>query len=298
LFEDGRAVGVRAKVADGWTRDLRARAVVDASGRRCLLARQLRIIRKDPDFDQFAVSSWFHGVKQPPERLKGFTLFYFVGLPKGWAWQIPLRNGITSVGVVVEKRDFQKAGRSEAEFFYSLVGRSLNFTDAMKDAERIRRWQIHGDYSYKVDKFAGPGWLLVGDALRFIDPIFSSGVDVALYSAKFAYEALKEGFATGDEGRSFARYEQRVGPGIEVFYEMIDMFYTTQNLFSSFTMRRQWREMMVRAHQGNPYVPETQRRTRRLLDAMHRAHKVVMSDPNNLLRPWSFDTILEKSRSD
>jgi flavin-dependent dehydrogenase len=297
LFEEGRAVGVRANVADGWSRDLRARAVVDASGRRCVLARQLRMIRKDPSFDQFAVSSWFQGVKQPPERLSGFTLFYFLGLPKGWAWQIPLRNGVTSVGVVVEKRDFQKAGRSEEEFFYSLVRRSRNFTEAMQNAQPIRDWQVHGDYSYKTDTFAGPGWLLVGDALRFIDPVFSSGVDVALYSAKFAYEAMKEAWETGDEARAFERYQERVGPGVDVFYEMIDTFYLYQNLFTLFTMRRRWREMMVKAHQGNPYLPETQRRTRKLLDAMHEAHERIMADSNNLLHPWALDRILERSRS-
>ena len=69
----------------------------------------------------------------------------------------------------------------------------------MKDAERIRPFWIEGDYSYKVDRFAGPGWLLVGDALRFVDPIFSSGVDVALFSALYAYETIPR-CADGERG--------------------------------------------------------------------------------------------------
>ena len=99
LFEEGRAVGVRAEVSDGWERDLRAKVIVDATGRRCLLANQLGMKHKDPNFNQFVISSWFRGVKQPPKRYEGFTLFYFLGLNQGWTWHIPLRNGITSMGV-------------------------------------------------------------------------------------------------------------------------------------------------------------------------------------------------------
>jgi len=180
LFEGDRAVGVRAKVSDGWERDLRAKVVVDATGRRCFLATQLKLKKKDPNFNQFCIYSWFEGVKQPPKRLEGFTLFYFIGLNQAWSWHIPLRQGKASMGVVVDKEDFQKSGKSHEEFFYSLVHRNLTFTDAMRDAVRVRPWWVEGDYSYQVERFAGPGWLLIGDALRFVDPIFSSGVDVAI----------------------------------------------------------------------------------------------------------------------
>src|SRR5207247_2651332 len=105
------------------------------------------------------------------------------GLGRAWAWQIPLRDGVTSVGVVTDKRDFQKSGKSHEEFFNGLVVRNPTLELTMREAERVRPWYIEADYSYQMETGAGPGWLLIGDAFRFVDPIFSWGVDVALHSA-------------------------------------------------------------------------------------------------------------------
>ena len=90
-------------MTDGWQRDLYAKMIVDASGRRCFLANQLKMKKKDRSFNQFCIYSWFQNVTEPPERYKGFTLFYFLGLNQGWTWHIPLRNGNTSLGIVVDK---------------------------------------------------------------------------------------------------------------------------------------------------------------------------------------------------
>jgi len=295
LFEGDRVVGVRAQVADGWERDLHAKLVVDASGRRCFVATQMGLKHKDPNFNQFCIYSWFEGVQRPPERFDGFSLFYFLGLDKGWSWMLPLRNDIYSMGVVVDKSDFQKTGKSHEEFFYGMVRRNRTFTYAMKDANRIRPWWIEGDYSYKVDRFAGPGWLLIGDALRFVDPIFSSGVDVALFSSLYAYETILEAWKTGQEKVAFDRYEARLETGVDIWYDMIETFYKLQNLLSRYATRPGWREHIVRALQGNPYLPETQERAGVLLAAMHESYEKVMSDPNNLMRPWTFDPIRSKT---
>jgi flavin-dependent dehydrogenase len=289
LFEDGRAVGVRAQVTDGWERDLYAKVIVDASGRRCFIASQLGLKKKDPNFNQFVIYSWFKGVKQPPKRYEGFTLFYFLGLNQGWSWHIPLRNGLASMGVVLDKEDFQKSGMAHEDFFYSLVKRNRTFTHVMQDAERVRPWWIEGDYSYKIDRFAGPGWLLVGDALRFVDPIFSSGVDVALFSSKFAYETILQSWATGNEATAFEDYQQRVETGVDIWYDLIATFYRLQNLVTSYATRPRWREEIVRTLQGNPYLPDTQARARTILDAMNESYRQVLRDPKNLLRPWMMD---------
>jgi flavin-dependent dehydrogenase len=295
LFEGDRAVGVRAEVTEGWERELRAKVVVDASGRRCLLASQLGMKKKDPNFNQFCVYTWYTGVKPPPERLRGFGLFYFLGLPKGWGWQFQLRDDKWSIGIVVDKADFQRSGKDYDQFFASMVRRNRTFSYAMKDAQRIKPWWIEGDYSYKVDRFTGPGWILAGDALRFVDPIFSSGVDVALHSAKYAYQAITESWRTGDEAAAFGAFEQRVTKGVDIWYELIETFYRTQNLLSWYAIRRRWREKLTGALQGNPYDPVTQERSRVLLDAMNESYERVMADPNNLLRPWSFDDMLRSS---
>ena len=295
LFEDGRAVGVRAQVTDGWERDLYAKLIVDASGRRCFLATQLGMKKKDANFNQFCMFSWFRGVKEPPKRYEGFTLFYFLGLNQGWTWHIPLRNGITSLGIVLDKEDFQKSGMSHEDFFYSMVARNRTFKHAMQDAERIRPWWVEGDYSYKIDKFAGPGWLLIGDALRFVDPIFSSGVDVALFSSKYAFETIKKSWETGHEEQAFSEYQQRVESGVDTWYDLISTFYRLQNLLTMYATRPRWREQIVRTLQGNPYLPETQERARKLLAAMNESYDLILQNPGSLLRPWMMDPLMNRS---
>lgn len=285
LFEGDRAVGVRARALDGWERDFSARVVVDASGRRCLLADQLGLRRKDPEFNQFGIYSWFRGVEQPAAELDGFLFLHFLGLERAWAWQIPLRNGIWSVGVVTDKGDFQKSGKSDEEFFESLVTRNRNLAHVMRGAERIRPWFIEGDYTYKNETVSGPGWLLIGDALRFVDPIFSTGVDVATYSASHAFDAIQQVLRGADEELEFKRFERRVQDGVDAWYELTALFYKLQNLFTIFAVRKRFRERVVRVLQGNLYVPEYLQRARDLIEVMKESYEKIMRDPHNLLRP-------------
>ena len=285
VFEDGRAVGARLSVDDGWERDVRARLVVDASGRRCFLANRLGLRQKDREYNQFAIYTWFRGVGTPPEGVRDFLFLHFLGLPRAWAWQIPLRNGISSVGVVTDKQDFQSSGRAKEEFFADLVARNRTLAAAMDGAEPIRPWEIEGDYSYETESISGPGWLLIGDALRFVDPIFSSGVDVALYSARFACEAISSILGGEDESAVMARYSDRVRSGVQVWYDLTDLFYRLQLLFTWFMISRNHRAELVRVLQGNPYLPETQATARKLIERMRDAHDTIMDNPNSLLRP-------------
>jgi 1H-pyrrole-2-carbonyl-[peptidyl-carrier protein] chlorinase len=290
IFEDGRAVGVRVKVTDGWERDLRAKFVIDASGRRCLIANQLHLKRKDPIFNQFGIYSWFKGVEPNPPGYEGFLFLHFLGLERCWAWQIPMRNGVCSVGVVTDKADFKKSGRTEEEFFDSLVRRSRPLSYNMRNAERTRPWWIEGDYSYQVDQLAGPGWMLIGDALRFVDPIFSTGVDVATYSATFAYEAIEAVLKGEPEQEVLDAYSRRVGEGVDAWYDLIALFYKLQNLFTIFAVRKRFREKVVRILQGNLYMPESLQRAREMIQIMEDSYERIMNDPTNLLRPgamWS-----------
>jgi FADH2 O2-dependent halogenase len=196
-----------------------------------------------------------------------------------------MRNGICSVGVVTDKADFKKSGRTEEEFFDSLVRRSRPLTHNMRNAERIRPWWIEGDYSYQVDQLAGPGWMLIGDALRFVDPIFSTGVDVATYSATFAYEAIEAVLKGESEQVVLDAYSRRVGEGVEAWYGLIALFYKLQNLFTIFAVRKRFREKVVRILQGNLYMPDSLARAREMIQIMEESYERIMNDPSNLLRP-------------
>lgn len=285
LMEGDRAVGVRVRVHDGWERDVHAPFVVDASGRRCVIAGQLRLKRKDPVFNQFGIYSWFTGVEPNPPGFEGFLFLHFLGLERCWAWQIPMRRGVWSVGVVTDKADFQKSGRSHEAFFRSLIERNPTLAHVMRNAKRIRPWWIEGDYSYRIDQLTGPGWLLIGDALRFVDPIFSTGVDVAAYSALYAFEAMHEALGGGDEDQLLQAYAKRVGDGVEAWYDLIALFYRLQNVFSMYAVRKRFREPVVRILQGNLYLPETLERAREIIAAMEASYEEAMANPDNILRP-------------
>jgi hypothetical protein len=98
--------------------------------------------------------------------------------------------------------------------------------------ERIRLWWLEGDYSYKIDRLTGNGWIMVGDALRFVDPIFSTGVDVATYSATYAFEAINRTFKGMEEGRALHEYERRVTDDVDAWYDLIALFYKLQRTCS------------------------------------------------------------------
>jgi FADH2 O2-dependent halogenase len=287
LFSGDRAIGVRARVVDGWEQDLKSRFVLDASGRSCLLATQLGLKVKDPVFDQLALFSWFKGVEPNPPGTEGMIFLHFLGIERAWAWHIPLRNGVCSVGVVTTKRHFRKVGTSNEDYFASMIQRNLSLSHFMRNAERIRPWWTEGDYSYSITKLAGKGWLLAGDALRFVDPIFSTGVDVATYSAQHAFEAMHAVFQGEDEEAALGKFEYRVSHGVEAWYDLIALFYKLQNLFTYYATRKEYRKTVVGILQGNLYQPETLQRAREMIAIMEDTYQRVMADPCNLLRPWA-----------
>jgi flavin-dependent dehydrogenase len=285
LMRDGRAVGVRTLDEDGRSEEIAAGLVADASGRRCLLATQLGLRSNDPTFSQFAVYSWFRNVKPPPPGTDGMILLHFLDLERAWAWQIPLRGGKWSVGFVTDRRDFKKSGTTTEDWVERLMHRNATLEHYLSEAERVQPWRIEADYSYKVSQLAGPGWLLVGDALRFVDPVFSTGVDVASYSAQYAFEAIEAVLGGADETATFGGYERTMLDGVDAWYGIISLFYRIQNLFTFLALRRETREAVVRILQGNPYDATSLRRAREMIELMERSYERVMANPRSLLRP-------------
>jgi 1H-pyrrole-2-carbonyl-[peptidyl-carrier protein] chlorinase len=278
VFEDERAVGIRARVSDGWERDLFARIVVDGSGRGCLLADQLGLRRNDPSTDRLCLSAWFEGVKEPPPPYVGFTLSYLLGPSHGLAWQTPLRKGRTSMGVVVEEEDLIRSGESPEGFFSSLVQRNATFTDALKDATRVRPFRVGDGSSYAIDRYAGPGWMLVGDALRFDDPIFSSGVDLALFSALSAHRSITEALRTKEGDGSFDLYHTQLTAGIDVRRDLVSTLYDRQTLLVREVRSPDRRERLVSALHADPYQAETRALSQAVVaDMKDRSAKVEAS---------------------
>ena len=280
LFEGGRACGVRIKIGDKEL-DIPARVVVDASGRNTLLGRQLRLKKKDQIFNQYAVHAWFEDVDRGSDPTSEHIHIYFLPVERGWVWQIPITEKITSIGVVAGKEALKNAGLDIESYFLTHIRSNENLARAMKQARRINEFKSEGDYSYSMSKFVGDGFLLVGDAARFIDPIFSSGISLALYSARFAAEYIQQACASEDFSAAvFEPYEAKLRSGMEIWYEFIRLYYKLLPLFTYFVNSKKYRFQILQLLQGEVFdrgeVP--------VLDAMRKFAESVEGSENNLFK--------------
>ena len=279
--EQSYARGVRVRIA-GKDVEIPARIVVDASGRHTLLGKQLRVKKNDPIFDQFAVHAWFRNVERGSCTSAGYIHIYFLPVERGWAWQIPIDDEITSMGVVAEKEVFKNARISPSDYFQKYVDSNPDLAHAMRNAERVNEFKLEGDYSYKMDTFVGNGFVLIGDAARFVDPIFSSGVSVALYSAKYSSERIKYAFEHNDFSEAALKpYENKLRAGTEIWYEFIRLYYKLLPLFTKFIESKKHRIEVLRLLQGEVF----DRREVPVLDAMRKYIRMVEQTPGHAFAP-------------
>jgi FADH2 O2-dependent halogenase len=276
LFDGDQACGVRVQ-AMGQTFDIPAKVVVDASGRKTVLGRQLGLKKNDPIFNQFVVHAWFEDVDRGEGQRGEFIHIYFLKIKRGWVWQIPINSKITSVGVVADKSVFKDSVVDQDKWFYSHLQSTPDLMRAMKNARRVNEFKAEGDYSYSMSKFCGNGWMLIGDAARFVDPIFSSGVSVALYSGKYASEQIVQAFETDNfKQETFMPFEKKVRGGVGVWYEFIRLYYKLLPLFTYFIQTKEHRLQVLQLLQGEVYdrsqVP--------VLDAMRKYIRDIEESPD------------------
>ena len=197
LFDGDRAVGVKIK-DDGSFREVHARVVVDASGQSGLLMNRLRLRVWDPVLNKGAIWTYWQGACRDTGRDEGATLVIQTGMKKGWFWYIPLHDDIVSVGVVAPF-DYLFKGRTDyAQTYDEEVRQCPGVERRVSAATRVTGYFATKDYSYRSRQVAGNGWVLVGDAFGFLDPLYSSGVLLALKSGELAADAVVQGLATGD----------------------------------------------------------------------------------------------------
>jgi flavin-dependent dehydrogenase len=223
--ELGGAGRIVAHATDAAGRALRVQAsyLVDASGRDTLLGNQLRIKRKNDRHQSAAIFAHFRGVEpRPGEDAGNISIYRFA---HGWCWFIPLREGVTSVGCVC-RPDYlkQRRGRNEA-FLPATLALMPDAWRRLRDAERVSDVRVTGNYSYACERMSGPGWVMVGDAYAFVDPVFSSGVYLAMHGGRRA--AAMVGAALDEPAREAAlqrAFEARIRRGIRVFSWFIYRF--------------------------------------------------------------------------
>lgn len=242
----------------------RVRMVVDASGRRTLLGNQLRLRIQDPVFDQYAIHTWFEGYDRSAlandVSQNEYIFIHFLPLTNTWVWQIPITETITSIGVVTQKKNFAKSKQDRQAFFWQCLESRPELASALRKAHQLRSLKEEGDYSYAMKQICGDNYVLIGDAARFVDPIFSTGVSIALNCARFASRDILQAAEAGDFRKDrFASYERNLRRGTKNWYEFISVYYRLNVLFTAFIQDERYRIDVVKLLQGDVYDEDAPR---------------------------------------
>jgi FAD-dependent halogenase len=230
IADQERVHGVRYQAADGSTHEVRARYVVDASGNKSRLHHHVGGTREYSEFFRsLALFGYFEGGKRMPEPNAGNILC--VAFDSGWFWYIPLSDTLTSVGAVVRREMASKVQGDPERALQDLIEECPMIEDYLSAARRVTTGQygklrVRKDYSYHQTAFWRPGLILIGDAACFVDPVFSSGVHLATYSALLAARSVNSILAgLVPEQAALAEFEARYRREYGVFYEFLTSFY-------------------------------------------------------------------------
>ncbi|HXJ35101.1 MAG TPA: NAD(P)/FAD-dependent oxidoreductase [Candidatus Eisenbacteria bacterium] len=235
-----------------------ARLVVDASGRKTFLGKQLKLRVKDPVFDQYAIHTWFRGYDRKVwakyDAQVDYIFIHFLPEANTWLWQIPITDDVTSIGVVTQRQHFAKTAKSREELFWETVATRPDLAETLRRAEQVRPFTAEGDYSYAMKQICGDGWLMVGDAGRFVDPIFSTGVSIALNSSRFAHKDILAALEKGDVSKqAFQNFETTIRHGTSNWYKFISVYYRLNVLFTYFIIDPRYRLDVLKLLQGDVY---------------------------------------------
>jgi flavin-dependent dehydrogenase len=260
------------------------KVVVDASGRRTVIGNQLKWRIKDPVFDQYALHTWFEDYNRmslaPREALRDYIYVHFLPITNSWIWQIPITGSITSIGVVTQKKNFSAKRESREKFFWDAVGSRPELLEGLRKSEQLRPLKEEGDYSYAMKQQAGDRLVLVGDAGRFVDPIFSTGVSIALNSSRFAAADIIAAAETGDFSRkSFRNFETTIRRGTRNWYNFISVYYRLNVLFTAFILDKRYRFDVLKLLQGDVYDEEEPA-------VLTRMREIVTEVENNPRHVW------------
>jgi flavin-dependent dehydrogenase len=226
LREHGRVVGVRAQDKAGRVTDYRAPITLDCTGKEAFTAVRNGWRMKDPSLNKVAVWTYYQGSKREPGIDEGQTTVAYVP-EKGWFWHIPQHNDMVSVGVVAEGKYLTRGGVKEpGQIFKREIDQNAWIKDHLSVGEQVGPYFLTSEYSHHSRHCGCDGLLLVGDAFAFLDPVFSSGVMLALKSGTLAGEEVHKAIAVCDFSSSrFAGYAAFMRQGVENMRKLVYAFY-------------------------------------------------------------------------
>lgn len=232
LFDGDRAVGVRVVPEGQPERTVHAKVVIDAAGQSAMLIDRFRMREWDPVLKKAAIWTYWKGAYRDTGRDEGPTIVLQTAGKKGWFWYIPLHDDIVSVGVVAAYDYlFQNRPSKELEaIYFEEVDRCPGLQPRIAGATRCDIFRAQKEYSYRARQVAGNGWVMVGDAFGFLDPLYSSGVLLALTSGSMAADSVCEALKAGDTSEARLRsWEKPYIQGMERMRKLVCAFYDGLN---------------------------------------------------------------------
>jgi flavin-dependent dehydrogenase len=213
--------------------NIRARYVVDASGRNSVIGNKFKLKKSYQHLQKLSLFAHYEGL----EREEGIdaTLTRMVRTLQSWFWVIPLENDRTSIGVVLEAADFKSSGLSAEEFFERAIAEQPLVRNRIGAGRRVSQVYTAADFSYRSERLTGDRWLLAGDAAGFIDPVFSSGVFLAVLAGEQAADVLHEVLDHPKRARRlFRHYERLVNRAMDVYLRFVESWYAGKEFIEVF----------------------------------------------------------------
>lgn len=237
LLEQGRATAVRARRGDGQREGFVAAVVVDATGLSALLATRVGARQPMPGFDRTALSAHFQGVDRDAEFEGDFDV---VTSPHGWAWNVPFFGDVSSLGALCSAK--WSSTRARGESLERFLQRTLDdapwLQARLAHATRLTPVRLSSGFSFRTTQRAGDGWVLVGDAGGFVDPLFGSGTHLAIAGAAEAASAVLDALAARDASAArFDAYTRRMQRADALYAGLARSFYVGDLTDALFELR-------------------------------------------------------------
>ena len=226
---------VTLQSASGKKHEISAKVIVDASGQSAMLANRLKLKEYYEDLRKAAIWGYFENAARAGGDNPEVTCILHTESKDAWFWYIPLANGTVSVGLVGDNDFLLKREGSPQKTFEAEIKNCPGVQRRLADASLSGKFNVAKEFSYTVKQKAGEGWVLIGDAGGFIDPIYSSGVFLALKSGLMAGEAVADGLNSGDTSpKQLGRWTGQYDEGVKWIGKLVRAFYTKEFSFGSF----------------------------------------------------------------
>lgn len=235
MDDDGAARGVKVRSASGETQTIEAKVVMDGSGQQSLIANKLGLREDIENLKKAAIWTYYKNAKRDEGENAGATIIMHTTDKDSWFWFIPLSDDVTSIGCVGDYDYLLKTGMDSESRYQLEMERCPSLQSRLENAEQVDKIHVAKEYSYWTKQHAGDGWVLIGDAFGFIDPLYSSGVYFALVMGERAADAVNEGFRKGDlSAAQLSSWCDSFKSGSSLIRKLVEAFYTKEFSFGGF----------------------------------------------------------------